>query len=128
MVMPWEGQVIVAFGAGSKGCIASIGIMSVELPEYPKVTLEDYYSHCRMQLINKMENEKPVLEGDTTIGGLPAKTLMYIVRGETYAFMVSWAFFLKENRSYFITYDTYPECHADYVDCFELMLSTFKFE
>ncbi len=114
----------MVFGALKNGCIVSIGIMSVDLSEFPKITLEDYYNLSVMQLMGFHEL---VDEDNTTIGGLPAKTLTYTATGEGYAFTTSMAVFLREDVAYLITYLTESECHVDHVDHFELVISRFKF-
>ena len=42
--------------------------------------------------------------------------------------MVTIAFFIKENFVYAISYGATPELYDDYPDCFELVLSTFRFD
>lgn len=120
----WTG--IVAFGRDVEEVesFTFIAIMSVELPQSPKVTLEDYYSHSTSQFRERADGLKLTKEDDITISGLPAKTLA--VSAEP--FTMSMVFFLKENTAYFITYDVPMECYDDYLDCFELVLSTFRFE
>jgi len=126
---PPEARPIVTFGCiPAPGCWPGIGVTLVELPESPKVTLEDYYTHCMFFLRKQMENEKPVREDDTIIGGLPAKTLTYISRGNGDTFMFSWAFFLKENTAYLITYLNKSECHDECIDCFDKVIGSFRFE
>ena len=42
--------------------------------------------------------------------------------------MASMAVLLKGNTAFLITYQSLPECHDEYLDPFEVVIGSFKFE
>jgi len=108
--------------------MVNMNIMSEELPEFPKMTLEDYANLVHIQLKKAMENYKNVDEGSTTISGLPARTLTYTASSDETMLMGSQAYVFKENVAYVITYTATEELYDKYADCFELVMTSFEFE
>lgn len=75
---------------------------------------------------------KKVDEYDTTIGGQPARVITadFIIehKGTKYNLKDTYALFIKDNIGYLMFYDVPAEFHDDYIDCFELVINSFKFE
>ena len=104
----------------------NMNIMSEELLEFPKITLEDYAKIGEMGIRKMVENYKKIAEHSATIGDLPAIVLTYTAGSGVDMLMYSQAFFLEENVAYVISYAAPPEFHDEYVKSFELVISTFE--
>jgi hypothetical protein len=67
---------------------------------------------------------------NTTIGGLPAivlvATLSVKCNGKKVDLKNKYAIVIKDKVAYTITYDAPAECHDEYADCFDLVISSFK--
>jgi len=105
----------------------NIGISSWEL-QPPIPTLEEWYRANQMYMMEVAEDYENLDEYSTIISGLRAIVSTNTRSQYGYKIMGSLAGLLKEKRCYIITYMTPPEFYNDYVDCFELMISSFKFE
>ncbi len=122
------GTIILFAGPFVKGgeFMINMNMVSEELPEFPKITLEDYLKLSEMQIKKAMENYEKVGERSATIADLPAIVLTYTGGSGVDMLMYSQAFFLEENVAYVITYAAPPEFHDEYVKSFELVISTFE--
>lgn len=93
--------------------------------------LEDYLLASRKAGESTLANFSVTDEIDTTIGGIPAKlqTINYSlnIENEDWTFKDTLAVFMKDNNIYAIKYEVPAEFHDQYVDCFNLILSTFRF-
>ena len=106
----------------------NMNIMAEELPDFPKMTLEDYSKVGEMQMKQAFENYRSVEERPTTIADLPAIVRTYTWNYEGIKQMQTQAFFLKENVAYVVTYAATPKSHEQFCDCFEGVINSFKFE
>lgn len=122
------GTIVLFAGPMVKGgeFMVNMNIVLEELPEFPKITLEDYLKLGEMQLKKVMENYQKVNEHSATICGLPAIVFTYTADFEGDKLMLTQALFLKENVAYVITYAAPPEFHDEYVKSFELVISSFE--
>lgn len=106
----------------------SIGVS--ELPE--KMTLEELVKMGELQDKRSIPNYNKVKEYDTTIAGLPAnvQTITGTIKlGEDDVLLKdAIARFVTDKVVYVITYDGPEEFHDEYLDAFELVVSTFKFK
>jgi hypothetical protein len=110
----------------------SIEITAEEFPMDAETTLEDFSQAGELILQMLHSDYKKLNEYSTTIGGEPAKvrTLTYSLEeteGKTLV-QITEGFFFKENLAYLIAYFATPESHDEYLDCFELVMSSFRFE
>jgi hypothetical protein len=106
----------------------SVGIMADELPEFPKTTLEDYVRISRLKSKKALDNYNTIDEYSTVVDDVTAMVERFTFDFNGYVIMGTQAIFLRENVAYVVTYTATPGCHDDYLDCFELALSTFRFE
>ena len=106
----------------------NMNILAEELPEFPKMTVEDYAGVGEMQLKRVADYYEKVDEHSATIDDLPAIVRSYIADFEGVRQMQTQAYFLKENVAYVITYSAPVEFHDEYADCFGLVIGTFRFE
>jgi hypothetical protein len=106
----------------------NINITSEELPKFPKMSLEDYSRVSEMQIKKMAENYEEVDRYDTTIADCPAIMCTFTSDYEGIAMMQTQIYFLEENVAYVITYSATPQSHDQYYECFEGVVSSFKFE
>ena len=106
----------------------NINILSEELHEFPKTTLEDYARLSEMGIKRSVDYYEKVDEHSSIIDGQPAIVRSYIAEMDGFRHMQTQAYFFKENVAYVITYAAPTEFHDEYYDCFELIIATLKFE
>jgi len=106
----------------------NINITSEDLPNFPKMSLEDYSRVSEMQLKKVAENYQEVDKYDTAIADCPAIVCTFTSDYEGTAMMQTQIYFLKGNVAYVITYSATPQSHGQYYECFEGVVSSFKFE
>jgi hypothetical protein len=107
-----------------------ITVIIIKVPNNTK--LEDYLQAGKKAGENTLANFAITDESDTVIGGIPAKlqSINYTLNidNEDLAFKDILAVFMKDNNIYAIKYEVPAEFHDQYVDCFNLILSTFRFK
>jgi hypothetical protein len=128
----FAGSVVMFVGpqVGEKNFRISVGVVANKLPESPQVTLEDYGNASEQLIESLFENYQKVNEYSTTIDGQPA-TVQVFTGNYIYsmnAIKSARAFLVKGNTAYEINYTSLPEFYNEYIDCFELAVSSFKFE
>ena len=108
----------------------NINVRVEQLPE--KMTFEDFVKSGELADKRTIPNYKKIEEYSTTIAGLPANmhTITGTVKLDEKDLLLKdgVARFVKDEVGYVITYDTPEEFHDEYADCFELVISSFKFE
>jgi len=108
----------------------NISVAAQELPT--KMTLEDFVRGGELIDKETIPNYNKEEEYNTTIGGLPTsvQTITGTVEldGEDLLLRGKAARFVKDKFGYIITYDVPTEFHDQYLDYFELVISSFKFE
>lgn len=75
-----------------------------------------------------MENYKKVDEHGATVCDCPARVHTVTFDQQGTSVMMSQTYFIKDNIAYVITYGATPKSHAQYYDCFECVINSFKFE
>jgi hypothetical protein len=106
----------------------NIMIMLDEVPESPKLTLDDYHKLGEMNLKRGLENYYKVDQHSATVADLPAIVSSYTFDSGGAPVMQTQIIFLKENVFWTIGYTATPKCHSDYEDCLELLMTTFEFK
>ena len=121
--------VVVAFAgplAGEYDYMVNINIVTEELTS--KMTVEDYGRMGELHLKKAWPDYVNVHEYTTTISGLPAIVRTVTATVTDFPLKDIQAFLIKDKVAYIITYDVTVDSHDEYADCFELVISTFKFE
>ena len=95
---------------------------------FPGVTLEEYVRLFQLGVEENASNYEKVDEYDAVVDGLAAIAWTWKEDFAGTTLMVTMAFSMKENFVYTISYGATPELYDDYLDCFELVLSTFRFD
>jgi hypothetical protein len=92
---------------------------------------EEYIKENRKEAAKTLANFAVEKEGAITIDGVAAQQTFYTYTtalGEhEYTFRNALIIFLKGDNLYVIKYETPDEFYDEYSDCFDLLLSTFKF-
>ena len=95
-----------------------------------KMTLGDYVVASDLKAIDVIPNYKKVKEYTAKINGLEATvleaTLAVKCNGKKVDLKNKYAIVIKDKVAYTITYDTPAESHDEYVDCFDLVINSFK--
>ena len=81
-----------------------------------------------MRIEEDAKNYEEVDEYDAVVDDLAAIVWTWKEDLAGTTLMVTMAFFVKENVVYAISYGATSELYDDYLDCFELVLSTFNFD
>jgi hypothetical protein len=118
---------VVAFGGPVIGEIGiNINILSEDLAESPGITLQEYFELNEMKYENEIEGYHKVNDYSTTISQQQA--IVLTCTGIVNANTLKWsqALLLKDNTAYIITYTTPLESYDKYIDCFNLVISTFR--
>ena len=106
----------------------SIIIGAQDLTEFPNLTLEECVDFAKLGIEEGAQNYEEVGEYDAVVDGLPAIVWSWREELEGTKLLGTMANFMKDDVLYLINYGATPSCYDNYLDCFELMLSTFKFE
>ena len=107
----------------------AISVIADKVPQNTK--LEDRLTESMKTAESNLTNFAITSESDTTIGGVPAKlnsfTYTMNIAELDYTFKDILAVCIKNDTLYAIKYDVPAQLHDQSVDCFNLVLSTFKF-
>jgi uncharacterized protein (UPF0297 family) len=107
------------------GQSANLNIKSDNLIDYPDVTLKDI--RVSYETVLKDRGYQEVNEFTTIISGQPAEVITYTGTQDEQSFKDTRAFLLNGNNLFTISYLATPESYDKYVDCFILVISTYKF-
>ena len=110
------------------GGAININIGAAQSAEFPQVTLEEYVRTYQLGVEENAENYEKVDEYDTVVGDLAAIVWTWKEDLSGTTLMATMAFFMKEDIVYAISYGATLESYNDYLDYFELALSTFNFD
>lgn len=113
---------------GKTGGMININIVNENLPESPKVTLEDYNKLGELQVKKSVENYQKLEEHNSTVSGFPAILRTYSFDMQGLNIKGTQAIFLKDNVAYGITFTATPDTYADYAGCFDLVMNSFKLD
>ena len=107
-----------------------IGIY-VMVDKVPKNTnLDDYLKAGMKEAENTLTDFAIISEKNTTVSDLQAKLSLYTytinMNDEDFKFKNTLVAFIKNDTVYGLKYDTPEEFYDQYVECFNLLLSTFK--
>jgi len=96
------------------------------------ISVKDYAKMVELTTKRTNTGYNKVNEYSTTISEQPAIVLTCTAtveqEGMTVELKDSVAVFIKDNVGYIITYDVPDEFHSQYADCFDLVISSFRFE
>lgn len=127
--------VVVTFGGpflpeSGFDVMIDIVVYVVQLPK--EATLEWFVKTHEAAVRSGVANYNRVDQYDATIAGLPAvvQTITGTLKanGEDVLTKSAVARFVKDELGYVIIYRAPEEFHDEYVDCFDLVLSTFEFD
>lgn len=126
------GGVAIALLGPTLGDMKSrIGVYVIANKAPKNIKLEEYVRDSRKNAEKTLANFAVEKESTITIGGVEAQQTLYTYTttlGEhDYTFKNALIVFIKENAAYAIKYETPDEFHDEYSDCFDLLISTFKF-
>jgi hypothetical protein len=100
-----------------------------KLPKNSK--FEDILESSRKESEEKLENFAITSEDTVTIDGIEAQRRSYTytmtIGDMDYTFKNTLVIFMKDNNVYIIKYEVPEEYYTTFLDCFELLISTFKF-
>ena len=119
----FSGPLIEEAGGSARG-----KVVSENLNQSPEITHEEYVRLNKLTLGQMFSTLEVVDEYDAVVSGVPATVLTYTFDWEGITVKLTNVVFLKNNIGYVIGYDSMLEYYDDYVDCLELMVSTFRFE
>ena len=106
---------------------ASIVIEADECPS--DYTVEEYAKAVELQILKKnFKDYSNLQEQQTTIGGIPALMKTFTATINNFPYKDIQAYFIKGNLAYAITYEVTTDSYDKYIDCFDLVKSTFKFD
>ena len=106
--------------------MVNINIVTEELTK--KFTVEDYGRMGELQQKKAWPDYVKLQEYTTTISGLSAIVKTVTTTMQDVPLKDIQAFFIKDKVAYVITYDVTTDSHDEYADCFDLVISTFKFD
>ncbi len=110
--------------------MVNINLATEQLPK--DMTHNDFAKMVELNTKRQVTDYNKVDEYSTEIGGQPAIvftcTCTFEFEEKEYVLKDVCAVFIKDNIGYIITYDVPAESHDDYLDCFDLMINSFKFE
>jgi len=106
-----------------------ISVILFQIPK--KITLDDFLTERQAAAKANLKNFAILNETDTTIAGVPAKlshsSFTIATNDDEINYRTTLAVFMKDNIIYAIQYETDAEIYEDHVQCFNLILSSFKF-
>ena len=91
-------------------------------------TLEDFCKRGEQQQKKEFPDYVKVQEYSTTIGQLPAVVQIFTATVRGFPIKDKQAIVIKGRVAYIITYDVTTDCHDEYLDCFECVINSFKFD
>ncbi len=92
------------------------------------MTLEEYVRLFQLRVEEDAKNYEKVDEYDAVVGDLAAIVWTWKEDFAGTTLTVTMALFMKEDVVYGISYGATSEGYGDYLDCFELVLDSFKFD
>ena len=108
----------------------NVSLATEQLPEEMRV--EDYAKQVELNTKNSAPDLNKVDEYNTTVGGQQAIVFTFTatlkVEEKEYFLKDSAAVLIKDGVGYIITYDVPIEFYDEYVDAFELVIDSFKFQ
>lgn len=113
-----------------KTYLVNITIKVIQLPE--KITLKDVVRGGDLEDKRRIPDYKKLNEYSTTIGGLPAIVQIIsgtsnIGEGRQLKYKDVGARVIKDNSLYMMLLDIPTKYHDEYLECFELVINSFKF-
>lgn len=127
----YSGCVVAFFGPSVLEGYYYININVFAEKVIEEAPLENYVRLTELAYKREDIGYKKLQEYDTTISGLPAIVIVftgdYKFDGETIHMKDRIAIFIKDRIGYQMTFDTPAEFHDEYVDYFDLAMSTFLF-
>ncbi len=128
----FEGAVVAFAGPLLMDYAHRISIFIVAERLADNKTLEDYIRMNKQAGERTLLNYETVSEYATTIDGVPATVLVFTfttgISGEAVMYKDMFAALVKDGLVYAIKYDVPAEFHDEYLDCFNLAISTFRFD
>jgi hypothetical protein len=97
----------------------------VHVTDYTKC--EEYTNYYKQGRAAAFSGYKELEEYDTSIGGVPASIMEYTIPYNNTYLQNIFAIFVKDDIGYIIHYEAPAEFHDQYLDAFNLVISTFKF-
>jgi hypothetical protein len=127
----YRGTVATLAGPFLKDLKQRIGVF-ITVENLPKNTsFEDYLKSNVKAAESTLSKFAITNETNTTISGIKAKQSSYTYTATLddmeYVFDSILVVFMKDNKVYGITYDVPDDFHKQYADCFNLLISSFKF-
>ena len=121
-----EGTVIFTSSLAEGSTV--IIVIAEELPAFPEPVLEDYVEMTESQMESELTDYGKVSQYSTTVAGEAA--IVYTVTWSlgTQAGKHTQAIFLKDRVAYRVSYAGTPESYDEDIDCFELVINSFKFD
>lgn len=110
------------------GGAININIGATKPAKFQEMKLEGYVRLFQLGVEENAENYEKVDEYNAVVDDLAAIVWTWKEDFVGNTLMVTMAFFVKEDVVYAISYGATSELYGDYLDCFELVLSTFKFD
>jgi hypothetical protein len=108
----------------------NIVVIIRELPK--KISLDDFVKDDIAKSKSKLEGYEVLERYSTEISGLPAEVVAFTfpkqVGEETAKFNNIYVAFIKDNTIYMIKYDVPEEFHEDYLNNFNSVISSFRFQ
>ena len=122
------GTVVLFAGplVGEYEYMVNINIVTEELPS--EMTVQDYARMAELQQKKAWSDYVKVKEYTSTIVGLPAVVKTFIATPIDVPLKDIQVFFIKDKVAYIITYNAAIDSHDEYVEFFDLAISTFKFD
>lgn len=128
----YQGAVFALLGPFLRDMKHQMGIFMIIDKLSKNTKLEDYLQAHKKEGERTLANFAITNESAITIGGVPAKLISFTftlnIEDEEYAYKDLLAVFVKGNNIYAIKYDVPAEFHDQYIDCFNLILPSFKFQ
>jgi hypothetical protein len=120
-------QTLVLFaGPSTDSYMININIVTEQLPRIYSV--EDYAKIANLQFKKTYEDYVITKETNSTIDGLNTIIRTFTMTVSGVLVKDTQAYFIKDKTAFIITYDANEEAYDKYTECFDLILSTFKFD
>ncbi len=107
-----------------------IGIYVMAYKVSKNTSIDDYLKAGIKEAEKTLTDFATISEKNTTVADVPAKLSLYTytinMNDENYRFKNTLVAFIKNDTVYALRYDTPEEFYDQYVECFNLLLSTFK--
>ena len=130
VVENYHGTLVALLGAYLKDFEHRVGIGVIATEVSANTILEDILEESMKEAENTQANFAITEEDTTTIAGVSAKLITFtytmLISDIEYTFKDVLAIFMKDNTIYAIKYNVPEQLHDQYLDCFNLVLSTFK--